>query len=790
MRRPDEEAHPPQRFRDVHAVVVIVAVITLLFADVIFLGANLYHGDVFGFHFGLKKVVRDEILSGNLPEWNRWISAGQPLAANPQYEVFYPPQWLILLPDFLLGFQLHILLHLYIAALGMYALLRSLGVRIGGSLFGAFAFGIGGLTLSHSFVLPLFFALAWMPVVLFGATRALRTGSVRAAVVAALALSMQFLIGEPVTALQTLAVVGAYAIFTRGGSEPYAKTLLRRVAVAGAIVAGAAAIAAVQIVPTIDFVRDSVRSIPLPWHVVRSWSFPVQRLAELLNAHAIGSVIGEGQYVTWGIRLYPDRGAAYFLSIYEGLLVAVFAIAGVFARVPGWRRAVAGFSLALLLALGDHTPLLRMLYDAGAATSVRYFEKFIVAAVFVMIVFASRVFDDVIAIERRVVVAVLAVFAAVTAVSLLLGFLPHDAAQHVFLAFGGTEAGVRSALVDHMRDGWRITAVLAVIAAGLVALPWRSARVRPLAALLLLAFAVIDLAVRVPRLVPRESQRLFTPPAVAADVPPGGRLWPRAEWYKPKDLSRRYGIQEPWYSRGTLSYTTPAAWSIESVLGIDYDETTLLPTYEFVDSFWDAYNGRLPGWPTAYLEMSGVTHRTVFRPGKEWTGDIEDVAPVRIEPTSPGRKAWFASGTVAVRDREAFVRAVAQHPDATIAFLFDGAPIRPGAGEVLAWRARGDVIDVDVATGAEPALLVLAVTPHRYWSATVDGAPARLLRANAGYQALVVPPGGKRVRLVYRNPLVRPAAAVSLVALAACVVLLWRGGRIRSISRGGNRPSA
>jgi hypothetical protein len=71
------------------------------------------------FYYPMKKVARDVILSGEFPSWNPNLSEGQPLAANPEFAVFYPPNWFLLLPDYDLAFRLHILFHYYIAAIGM-----------------------------------------------------------------------------------------------------------------------------------------------------------------------------------------------------------------------------------------------------------------------------------------------------------------------------------------------------------------------------------------------------------------------------------------------------------------------------------------------------------------------------------------------------------------------------------------------------------------------------------------------------------------------------------------------
>ena len=103
------------------AIGFLLAFITLLFADVLFLGRNFYFRDLTRYYYPTKKLVRDTILSGEFPSWNPLLAAGQPMAANPDYSVFYPPQWLTLLPGYDFGYRLHIVVHFYIAAIGMSA---------------------------------------------------------------------------------------------------------------------------------------------------------------------------------------------------------------------------------------------------------------------------------------------------------------------------------------------------------------------------------------------------------------------------------------------------------------------------------------------------------------------------------------------------------------------------------------------------------------------------------------------------------------------------------------------
>src|SRR5579872_813063 len=180
------------RRTDLWSAAFLIALVIVLFSDVLFLGSNFYLRDLFQYHFPLEKIVRDIISRGEFPWWQRRIAGGQPVAANPAYEVFYPPQWLIFIGPFPFGFALHIVFHVVVALLGMYALLRALALRVEAALFGALSFGLSGFLLGSATNLPTFFVWSWAGVIGWTLLRAIRTGKVGAA---AIAIAMPLLVG-------------------------------------------------------------------------------------------------------------------------------------------------------------------------------------------------------------------------------------------------------------------------------------------------------------------------------------------------------------------------------------------------------------------------------------------------------------------------------------------------------------------------------------------------------------------------------------------------------------------
>ena len=76
-------------------------------------------------------------------------------------------------------------------------------------------------------------------------------------------------------------------------------------------------------------------------------------------------------------------------------------------------------------------------------------------------------------------------------------------------------------------------------------------------------------------------------------------------------------------------------------------------------------------------------------------------------------------------------------------------------------------------TAAAPSLVVLSRTYYHLWQAQVDGRRVPLLRANVAFQALQVPAGMHRIKLVYRDPNLLIGAGISIAALLVCFVI-WK----------------
>jgi len=712
------------------AVAILTAAIALLFLDVVVGTGTFYVRDLVHGAHPSKTMLRETVLAGEFPYWNRWIGGGQPLAANPAYQLFYPPAWLIFLPDFTYGFNLFLLFHVFAGALGMYALLRSMDTGPPASAVGAFSFALAPVVAVHDLV-PLL-ALAWLPWTCLFARRFLREGDRRDFALAALFLGIQVLLGEVAVLLQTGAILGVAAIL-----RPRWK---RNVGVVAALCVLAVLLAMVQVLPAADLARDSVRSRGFAFEKVVSWSMPAARLAELVNPNVLGHQMLNGRAVYWGSVLYGERGLPFVRTIYPGILLTILAVAGFFAGVRGRRLTAVIFGLAVLLALGSHTPLWRWLYDLGLARSIRYPEKFILMGVFALIVFGTRTLDRVLGGDERALRAARRTATALAIVLFVIAVVAVTALHApLFIRLWHPDARVFAEMLPASRSGW----LLSFFRVALVFVVLRNVKRvrRPLWLALLGALVLFDLGNVVPEVAPRMPRAYFdeTPP-LAAEFKARHRdcrLLHVAAW----QAAGPYATQRAdlyWLHRNALYPRMPASWAIATVVEPDLENASLLPTADFVDAVW-ALSQKDPQWLESVAAAANVCAVALFQDPKTAFAEKD---PTRVQP----------------------VRLLHLPPAPRYSLM----PARAGTVRRVSETPNTARIEVET-TGR--ALLAMSVTPHKYWRVTVDGRPAASVPSNLGFQGVALEAGRHVVEMRYRNPLFAIGGAISLLTLFA---LLWR----------------
>ncbi len=214
--------------------------------------------------------------TGELPLWCPYSYAGAPFVHDVQVAAFYPPHWLlVLVPEPVVGAALSWLVVLHVVAAGWsaFAYGRFRGLGDVGAFVAAAGFMFAGKWMLHvlaggHYVLV---GLAWLPLLLLFAERAARGGGAGSATAAGVVLALIVLGTHP----QWTFYAGLFAVLWTAGAalDPApGQTLARRLlrwalcwAWAGPL---AAALAAVQLLPTLEASRESSRGGGVPLEAV------------------------------------------------------------------------------------------------------------------------------------------------------------------------------------------------------------------------------------------------------------------------------------------------------------------------------------------------------------------------------------------------------------------------------------------------------------------------------------------------------------------------------------------
>jgi hypothetical protein len=266
------------RWIDGAIVVGLCLLVFLAFWQIGPAGRVLAEGDLFTYFYPYWSEATRALRTGRLPLWNDVLFMGVPFLANSQIGMFYPPNWplWLLLPAHR---SLHwsILIHLSLAAVGTYIYSRrSLGLgQLGAGVAGA-ALALGGYLGAQVEHINQLQALAWFPWLLLLVDRALERRR-WAWIGLVLVVGLILLAGHTQSAFIVLVGLGIY-VLVPGGPVPR----LRRLAMLVAVGALGVALAAVQLVPTFELTRLSVRAQGLPFNERVSFSLSPLYLARAL----------------------------------------------------------------------------------------------------------------------------------------------------------------------------------------------------------------------------------------------------------------------------------------------------------------------------------------------------------------------------------------------------------------------------------------------------------------------------------------------------------------------------
>ena len=201
--------------------------------------------------------------SGHIPLWNPHQFSGTPFLANGQSGVLYPLNAVFLIFDPITAFTILAALHLFLAQVFMYWLLRELGCRQLGGVVGAICFAFSAFMVLW-LELPTFVSVAvWLPLVLMLIHRSVERKSLAYAAYAGGALALSILAGHlQIASYVTLAAV-LFWLWRLAGvwkSDGVALAFKRVLPAIAVFVILAGLIGSAQLLPTLELGANSPRS--------------------------------------------------------------------------------------------------------------------------------------------------------------------------------------------------------------------------------------------------------------------------------------------------------------------------------------------------------------------------------------------------------------------------------------------------------------------------------------------------------------------------------------------------
>ncbi|HWJ24746.1 MAG TPA: hypothetical protein VNS52_20460 [Gemmatimonadaceae bacterium] len=719
------------------------------------------------------------------PLWNPYMFGGMPYVAAMHGDIFYPTFLLRMVLPTDVAMTWGFMLHVWLCGLFTYVLFRRLGIGFFGSLVGGFAYMMSGQI--ASLVSPghdgKLYISALFPLTLLFLHRGIRDGRRWAWGALALTIGLAVLSPHPQLLQYLLLAAGAFAIFLAFGDLGEGKldrrVALRRLGYAfGAVLIGGA-IGAIQYLPVAEYVAWSPRAGGLSgYDRATSYSMPPE---ELINTYL--------PQFSGLLDAYWGRNGIHLHSEYLGVSVMLLALAGFAARKddPGRRRLVwfwtGVLAVALIWALGGYTPIYHVIYAIvpgtkffRAPSTIFFLVSFSIA--FFAALGAERVVRDRVSQRYAIGWAIAAVVIAMLAMTGAFTNLGYSLA-------GGELSDLVADNATAVKLGALRSLLFVLLTVAIVIARGRGKLTARAAGWALTGVVALDLwsVLRNYWMFSAPASELYASDAIVDYL----KRLPQPARVLAAELGPRQAVHDPYFNGDALMIH-----GIRDARGYHSNEL----------GRYDVLGGKTEGWRAMYgsprfWQLENIQYFLTNVADLPIEGATRVAGPVRNSAGSmaylyklPGDHpaAWVAP--VIVKAPDEVVLATLSDPrldDVRRAALFDTSASVTAKDSVRTLptplpitatfrRYEPGRISLDLDTPA-PAGSALIVSENYYpgWSATVDGKPTPVGRADYVLMGIGLPAGARSVDLVFRSAPYERGKSITLLALALGALLTIGG---------------
>ena len=365
------------------------------------------------FNVPLRVAAANIFLSGHLPLWNPYIFSGMPLHASAQGGVLFPLNWLYLLWSAPVATNLMVIATYSLAGLGAFFCARRVGATVGGAIVTGLCWQWSGFLINQIAHINVVHTAAMVPWVIWALDGYANKAAPRAGVLLAALVAVQVFAGHQQTFAYSLLLTVAYAFTMAVWSRDKRKAYLRSLV----FVTAGVLLAAVQILPTFELLRNSYRATP-NYDFFTSFSMEPRFIWTVVAPYLMGG--GDGKLFR---AHYIGPGFYSEYVIYIGLVGFMLAVLAVWRRRDAGTRFWAMVALiGLVLALGRYAPfgLYRVLYQVPFLNLFRVQARHLMEVNFALAMLAGLGFSTLSVQKRRhdvFVIGAAAVFITVLAVT-------------------------------------------------------------------------------------------------------------------------------------------------------------------------------------------------------------------------------------------------------------------------------------------------------------------------------------------------------------------------------------
>ncbi|HEX9576813.1 MAG TPA: hypothetical protein VF993_03620 [Myxococcales bacterium] len=763
---------------------------------------TLYYRDTGRLYYPVKRYIADRLLRGELPLWDPWTEAGASILGQTTPGLFHPFTLLYLAFPFDLAFKLNHLLPLLLAGISAWLLARQLGATSWAALAAGAVYGGSGYLVAQSAAnLPYALGPATMPLAIALFLRYLDRPSAARLFWAGLVLGSCELAGDPQSMLLAGLIGSAFAVARDLlGAQPGArwqragKTSLR-IAAWGA---SALLLAAPAAAPSAaELLRSSRTSGPS--ELERSFFFVVPaRLAGLLVPRAFDDTpeeYGPAASHAWQappFREYLSSETVSFAdSIFLGPAALLLALWAVLSGRKG-RFFLLGALILLCAAAGEALGVAEVLnHLIPGLRFFRYAEKLMGAASLLLAVCAALGADAAFAGRRRAAwfaaqAGLLA--AAMAGSSALLG--RNHAAFESWVAAQGREhiAAVAPVFLQAIREGLWSGALLAMpLALCALACAARPLPLRAGPALAAICCLAAPFAATAGLLHIAPMEMMHQPPILAEEMlkqagPSPGRwryyvdprLVPVLRSFDDRTgamLAARVMLQPQFETLFSVEGAAPYFSAV--------DDQYTAALYASLEPVFRVLRVRFAVYGLWELSAAEAARRKMKRidPGF-WAAEFPqqpEASLLAVTSVAPGTGAALGR----LRDPAFNPRREAILLQGAGARALDAGPFPHGQGSLAMKDLSPERLRIDL-DAPHDAFLLTSTHFNPGWRATIDGAPAPVLRSDLVVNGLFVPAGRHLVELRYW-PVGFTAGLLAFAATLAGFIVLLAVDRRRQI---------